>query len=88
MAALLVLLLGAFVTFAVRFVIAAVAAAAVYFFLQYLAVPAFLSSFSPLASVDPSILYFASVAQLQFGLSVIASAYVTRFIIRRFMITL
>lgn len=88
MPAFLLALLLAAIEFFVQLLIAVLAAAAIYFFLQVLVVPAFLSSYSPLSSVDPSILFFAQMADLQFGLSVIASAYVTRFVIRRFEITL
>ncbi len=88
MAAFLLALLIGFVTFLIQAVFAAIAAVAIYFFLQYLVVPTFLSSYSPLASLDPSILFFANIANLQFGLSVISSAYVTRFLIRRFVVSL
>ena len=89
MVAMLVALLVGFATFLVQVIFAAIAAVAIYFFLQYLAVPAFLSGSSALfGGVSPAVLYFASIADLQFGLSVISSAYVTRFVIRRFSITL
>lgn len=89
MVAMLVALLVGFVTFLIQAVFAAVAAVAIYFFLQYLAVPAFLASAGSLfGGISPAILYFASMADLQFGLSVISSAYVTRFVIRRFTVPL
>lgn len=87
MVAFLVALLVGFATFVVQVLFAAVAAVAIYFFLQYLAVPAFLSSSQSLfGGISPAILFFANIADLQFGLSVIASAYVTRFVVRRFSI--
>lgn len=89
MVAMLVALLVGFAYFVIRILIAALAAAAVYFFLQYLAVPAFLSGATvAFGSVDPSILFFANFADLQFGLSVVSAAFVTRFVIRRFSIPL
>lgn len=89
MVAMLVALLVGFGYFLIRIVVAALAAAAIYFFLQYLAVPAFLSTASGLfGGIDPSVLFFANFADLQFGLSVLSAAYVTRFVIRRFSIPL
>lgn len=87
MVAFLVALLVGFATFLIQVIFAAIAAVAIYFFLQYLAVPAFLATSSSLfGGINPAILFFANISDLQFGLSVVSSAYVTRFVIRRFSI--